>query len=163
MDSVPARDPTRKASLDRILSPQVNRRTYFPSPNSQSGGLSVPVRDKSLSPVATSPGHQHNPLCTSKSNASIHSNYSEDSLTANGALSSSPYSAVAAAAAAASADHRWNSLLYEAPGEGCSMYSSHVRPTEKGTARFTWLFHKRRHRQERGGQQVFVPSHLLRT
>lgn len=78
----PVRDspPTRKTSLDRILSPQVSRRSppYTSSP-AQTGGLSVPLRDKSLSPVVAVP------LATSMSNASIqsaHSAYSEDSLMA---------------------------------------------------------------------------------
>lgn len=72
--------PIRKASLDRILSPQVSRRSppYTSSP-AQTGGLSLPIRDKSLSPVVAVP------LSTSMSNASIqsaHSTYSEDSLIA---------------------------------------------------------------------------------
>lgn len=71
--------PMRKASLDRILSPQVQRRpVYFSSPHSS--GAAPPSSspgDKSLSPVAAAV-----PLSTSMSNASIHSNYSEDSLTA---------------------------------------------------------------------------------
>nr|CAH0107254.1 unnamed protein product [Daphnia galeata] len=78
----PVRDspPIRKASLDRILSPQVSRRSppYTSSP-AQTGGLSLPIRDKSLSPVVAVP------LSTSMSNASIqsaHSTYSEDSLIA---------------------------------------------------------------------------------
>lgn len=71
--------PTRKASLDRILSPQVSRRSpYTSSPQSAAaGGLTAIVRDKSLSPVTPVP------LSTSMSNASIqsaHSTYSEDSL-----------------------------------------------------------------------------------
>ena len=70
----------RKASLDRILSsPQVQRRpVYFSSPHSSGGAAAASSPgDKSLSPVAAAV-----PLSTSMSNASIHSNYSEDSLTA---------------------------------------------------------------------------------
>lgn len=69
--------PARKASLDRILSPQVSRRSPYTSSPQTAASLTALVRDKSLSPVAAVP------LSTSMSNASIqsaHSTYSEDSL-----------------------------------------------------------------------------------
>ena len=88
---------TRKASLDRILSPQVTRRpAYSSSPsnssNSQTSFFSPVVsslsthRDKSLSPVSPAVMSRDGaviPLANSMSNASIHSNYSEDSLMAS--------------------------------------------------------------------------------
>jgi len=92
------RDPsplvTRKASLDRILSPQVTRRpAYSSSPSNSQTSFFSPVvsslsthRDKSLSPVSPAVMSRDGaviPLANSMSNASIHSNYSEDSLMAS--------------------------------------------------------------------------------
>ena len=107
--------PTRKASLDRILSPQISRRSppYTSSPH-QTGGLSVPVRDKSLSPVVAVP------LSTSMSNASIHSGhsaYSEDSLTAG----NQRYNHQSCQQCVVASDftnatpvvHRWNNINYD--------------------------------------------------
>ncbi len=106
--------PTRKASLDRILSPQVSRRSppYTSSP--QTGGLSVPIRDKSLSPVVAVP------LSTSMSNASIHSGhsaYSEDSLTAGQRYNHQSCQQCVASdftnVAATPVVHRWNNINYD--------------------------------------------------
>merc|ERR1712071_716068 len=80
----------RKASLDRILSPQSGRKMYTSSPSSSSKSSSnAPViavqREKSISPVSSRAGGAVHRLSTSMSNASIHStqsNYSEDSLMA---------------------------------------------------------------------------------
>ena len=69
----------RKASLDRILSPRTIRKSYA---NASPAEM---TREKSLSPVQSGTVQ---PLCTSMSNASIHSNYSDDSLMAASSASS---------------------------------------------------------------------------
>ncbi|XP_057375457.1 mucin-5AC-like isoform X2 [Daphnia carinata] len=115
----PVRDspPTRKTSLDRILSPQVSRRSpqYTSSP-AQTGGLSLPLRDKSLSPVVAVP------LTTSMSNASIqsaHSGYSEDSLMAGqhqqrfGNHHNCQQCIASEFAGATPAAPRWNNINYD--------------------------------------------------
>ena len=63
----------RKANLDRILSPRTVRKSYATASPAEM------TREKSLSPVQAGSAQ---PLSTSMSNASIHSNYSDDSLMA---------------------------------------------------------------------------------
>ncbi len=73
--------PIRKASLDRILSPKSGNnersKVFTSSPTMTSTPSKRTSPDKSLSPVSSAVQDQ---LSNSLSNASIHSNYSEDSL-----------------------------------------------------------------------------------
>lgn len=82
----------RKANLDRILSPRTVRKSY---------ANAIPAemtREKSLSPVQAGIVQ---PLSTSMSNASIHSNYSDDSLMAASSSNAQRFN---------SPSSRWNNI-----------------------------------------------------